>query len=166
MNELIRLGFVYDIEVVHRGFVIARERAHNLMPVEGLNHILSTVIGGGTQVGTWYVGIFEGNYTPLLTDTAATFPALATECTAYDETTRREFVDGAVAGGAVNNSASRAEFTSNADKTIYGGFIASASGKGATTGTLLSAVRFASPKSFPDEAVLRITAGLTLANPS
>ena len=57
-----------------------------------------------------------------------------------------------------------AEFTSNADKTIYGGFMSSASAKGATSGVLSSIVRFSSPKTFSIDTVLRVSAGLTLVS--
>jgi hypothetical protein len=166
LYQHIEAGVVYEVELVRKGQVIARERVHNLMPTEGLNHLISVGVKGGTQIGTWYIGLFEGNYTPLATDTAAAFPAAATECTAYDETTREEFVDGAAAAGAVNNSASKAEFTLNASKTLYGAFMASAPAKGATTGVLLSAARFASPKAGEAGDIIRVTGGLTLANPA
>lgn len=160
MNTVLRPGFVYTVETIDRhGNVLDVERIHNLMPTEGLNHLIATEFKGGTQVATWYIGLYEGNYTPTASDTAATFPALATECVAYDESTRVEFVDGAVSSGAMDNSASRAEFTFNADKTVYGGFISSAAAKSATSGVLSSVVRFSSPKQPGDGGVLRVTAG-------
>ena len=56
----------------------------------------------------------------------ATLPALATECTAYSETTRVPLTTGAVSGGATSNAANIAEFTFPVAKTVYGAFIASA----------------------------------------
>ena len=156
-------GFEYLVEVVDKhGRVRDSEVIKNLMPTEGLNHMLNTELKGGAQVSSWYMGLFSGNYTPLAGDTAATFPGSATESSAYDEATRELLVFGTVAAGAVDNSAARAEFTMNATVTIYGGFIASASAKGATSGVLLSAVKFASPKALADDEVLRVTAGFTL----
>lgn len=165
MNTNIRSGFVFTIETLDRdGNVIDVETQHNLMPTEGMNHMLSTEFAGGAQVATWYVGIFEGNYTPTPADVASTFPSLATECTAYAAATRPEFVEGAVVAGAINNSASKAEFVFTADKTVYGGFISSAAAKGAVSGVLASIVRFASPKSPGNGGTLRVTAGITLSS--
>ena len=163
-NELARAGFVFEFEHVRRGVVIDRWTQHNLMPIEGLNHLLGVLLKGSTQIGTWYCGLYEGNYTPISTDTAATFSASATETTAYVEATRVPIVFGAVAGGTVNNAASKAEFTLNADKTIYGGFIASSAAKGATAGVLLSAIKLSSPKAPTAGDILRATAGFTIAS--
>lgn len=164
MNQQLNGGFEYLVEVLRNGEVISSERVHNLMPTEGLDHILSVAMKGGSQVPTWYIGLFEGNYTPVATDTAATLPGLATESTAYDEATRVAWNEGSIVTGALSNSASKAEFTANAVKTIYGGFISSNQTKGSTTGVLLSVVRFGSPKTLEAGSVLRVTAGFTLTS--
>lgn len=163
-NERGRFGFLYVAEVIKNGIVVERERVHNLMPIEGENHLLNVAFKGVTQVVAWYLAPYEGNYTPVSASVAATFPGLATECTTYDEATRVAFVPGTVSAGAMDNAASRAEFTFNAQKVIYGGFLTSVSTKGATSGVLGSAVRFASPKNLDSGAVLRLTAGITLAS--
>lgn len=158
------MGAVYEYELLRDGVVYDRWVEKNLMPLEGVNHVLNVVLKGATPVTSWYVLLYEGNYTPVTGDTAATFPASCTETTAYSGSTRVAFTPGAVSGGTVNNSASRAEFTFTADKTIYGGAIASASAKGAVSGVLLSAVKFGSPKSPTAGDVLRVTAGFTLVS--
>lgn len=162
MNSTAQAGFAYLIEVIKNGVVIDREVAHNVMPTEGANHIISSALTGGSQVSTWYLGLYEGNYTPTVADTAALLPGLAVECTAYTDATRKVWAPGAVAGGSVNNSATKAEFTFNAAKTVYGGFMTSAPAKGATTGALVSVVRFPSPKVLDIDSILRVTAGITL----
>ena len=161
---LARLGFTYDVELVRRGRVVDRERVHNLVPTEGLNLILSILFKGTSVPAAWYIGIFEGNYTPVAGDTMASFPGSATECTAYDESTREVFTAGTVAGGAVNNAASLAEFTLSAEKTIYGAFMSTVATKEATSGSLISAAKFASPKGGEDGDVLRVTAGFTITS--
>jgi hypothetical protein len=164
MNEQLKAGFKYLIETVKDGVVIDSEVAHNLLPVEGINYLVTAGMKGGTQITTFYIGLFEGNYVPQAADTAAGFPGLATECTTYDEITRPEWAEGSVVSGAVNNTTSRAEFTSNALKTIYGGFMSSNPTKGAASGVLLSVVRFSSPKTFEPGTVLRVTAGFTMTS--
>lgn len=164
VQEKLRPRFTYLVEHIRNGEVIDSEVTHNLVPIEGLNHFAGVALKGVAQVGTWYIGLYEGNYTPQLSDTAATLPAAATEVTAYDEATREALVLGTVSGGAVNNSASPAEFTASATKTIRGGFISSAGGKGATTGVLASVIKFTTPKALDDGDVLRVTAGFTFAS--
>lgn len=137
---------VFDTEHRRGGDLIGHDMSANIIPTEGLSHILSVLVAAGTQVTTWYTALFEANVTPAATLTAATFTATTTECIAYDETTRVAYVEGAVSAGAVDNSASRAVFTMNATKTIYGGALLSASAKSATSGTLLAAAKFSASR--------------------
>jgi hypothetical protein len=163
IKEKAKSGFTYLVEVINKdGAVVDSETVKNLMPVEGINHMLGVTMKQAAQVATWYVGLYEGAYTPQSTDLASTFPGLATEATAYDEAARVALVSGPVAGGVVSNTGDRAEFTFNATKSIAGGFISSTSTKGGTTGVLLSAVRFSSPKAVENGFILRITAGLQI----
>jgi hypothetical protein len=161
LTALQNLHFQYTIEVIKDGVVQSTETVDNIMPGEGLNHILNTVLKGGAQYSAWYLGLYEGSYTPTAADTAAAFPAAAIESTSYG-TNRVAFVGGAVASGACDNHNSRAEFTMSANKTIYGGFLVSSQPVSSTSGVLLSAVRFASPKVLEAGSILRITAGISL----
>lgn len=156
------MHFNYEFEHVRNGVVIDRWKEKNLIPNEGLAHMLDVTCKGGSQVGTWYVGIYEGNYNPVATDTAATFPGLATECSAYAEATRQTWNEGAVSGNSVSNTLNKAEFTINASKTIYGCFLVSVAAKGATSGILLSAVKFGTSKAYTAGDVLRVTAPVSL----
>ena len=156
------LGWLYNIEHISRsGQVLSVERVHNLCPTEGLNHLLSIVAAGGSQIATWYCGIFEGDYTPIAGNVMATFSGLATESTAYTEATRPEWVEAAPAAGVITNAASKAVFTINATKTFYGAFLSSSSVKGGTTGVLLSAARFSTAKAMASGEILRITGSIT-----
>ena len=156
------MHFTYIVEHVRGGVVIDTSHETNLVPTQGLTHILDVVCKGGAQVPTWYVAPYEGNFTPSATDTAANLPAAAVECVAYAEAARPTWVEGAIAGGAVTNVDSKAEFTMNATKTIYGCWLASVSGKGSTSGLVLSVVRFAASKTFQSGDIMRITAPVNL----
>lgn len=136
------LGGVFSHKVMRDGVMTEVQHDHNLVVNQGLNHILDVVGHGATQVTTWYIGLFKGNYTPLATDTAANITANSTEATEYDEATRVEWVEAAAASQSITNSASEATFNINATVTIYGAFMVSASTKSGTTGTLLAASRF------------------------
>jgi len=158
------LGGQFSIDHYRKGELIEREAVHNLVVNEGLDHVLNTVFHSGTQIGTWHLGLFEGNYTPAANVTAATIAAQATESTAYDEATRPEYVEAAAANQSVTNSANKATFTINATKTIYGAFLVSNSTKGSTSGTLFSAARFNSPKQVVDDDQLLLTYTFTASS--
>ncbi len=165
MNSALQGGFLYLVEVVDQsGNVVDSEEIHNLVPIEGLNHFLNVVLKGSAQAAAWYVGLFEGNYTPTTNDVMATFAAASTENITYTGGVRKTLTLGTVATGAVDNTANKAEFPFPGNKTIYGGFISSSSAQGGTSGTLLSAVRFSSPKAVAADFTLRITAGFTIAS--
>lgn len=157
MDNQLKVGGRFVIEHVRGGEVIDREDITNLVTNEGLDHLLNTVFHGGTQIASWYLGLFEGNYTPIATVTGATIAQSSTECVAYDEASRQEYNEAAASAQSITNSANRAVFTMNATKTIYGAFLASNSTKGSTSGTLFSAARFASPKSVVDDDQLLLT---------
>ena len=165
MNENCKMGFTYLVEVVDRhGVASQQEIIHNLMPAEGLTHLLSVAFKGAAQNTAWFLGLFEGSYTPVGTDTAATIVGNATECVAYAEATRVAFTSGSAASGTLDNTAARAEFTLTAGKTVYGGFLTSSPTKGSTTGVLMSVVRFTSPKVLESGSILRVTAGVSFTS--
>ena len=165
MNQKLKTGFCYLVEIIDiNGQVRDSETVDNLVPIEGLNHMLGVTLKGAAQINSWFIGLYEGNYTPQSSDTATTFPGSSTETTAYSEAARPVLTLGAATAGAADNAAARAEFTFNATKTIYGGFIASTSAKGSTSGILISAVRFSSPKVLASGEILRVTAGFTLVS--
>lgn len=177
----VKIGFRYTVEILRRPRwlpkrfakyqwgrrlfrVVDSETVDNLMPIEGLNHMLSVEFNAGSQVTTWYVGIFEGNYTPLTSSVMSTFPSLSTECTAYAEATRPAWVEAAPASGLITNTASKAEFTMNATKTIYGTFISSSSTKSGTSGVLASAAKFSAAKTADSGDIVRITHAIQLTS--
>lgn len=163
-DSKLRVGGVFHLEHVRDGEIIDAWDEPNLVVNEGLNALLNIMFGGSTQITTWYVGLFEGNYTPVATVTAANITAASTECITYDETTRPAYTEAAASSQSMTNSASKATFTFNATKTIYGAFLVSASAKSATTGTLFSAARFSSSKAVVAADQLLVTYTLTAAS--
>ena len=162
----LKLGFQYTIEHVRDGKVIASEVIQNLMPTEGSTYFLNAALLAGAQTSTWYVGLFENNYTPVITDGMALFPgaSYANETTAYTETVRQTWQNDSISSGVLVNSTNKAVFTFNATKTIYGAFLTSTNVKGGTSGVLLSAAKFASPKSVSATDILRVVAGIAVVN--
>lgn len=158
-SSSIQLAGKYSGQIIRDGKVVEEFEDSNLVVNEGLNSLLNVYMYASTQITSWYVGIFEGNYTPVATVTAATITAASTESTAYTNSTRPAYVPAAASSQSITNSASRASFVFNASKTIYGAFLVSASAKSATTGTLFSAARFSSSKNVEsgDELLLTYT---------
>ena len=156
---------VFDVEHRRGGDLIARVAGSNIIPTEGLNHILDVIFHGATQVNPWYIALFEGNVTPGASYTAANFASNATECTAYTESARVVFNEGAAAAGVTDNASNRAVFTMNATKTVYGGALLSVSTKSATTGMLAAAARFGNTRNVvaDDELAVKYTLTLTSA---
>lgn len=153
------VGGKYQGQIVRAGRVIDEWEDDNIVVNEGLNSLLEIYFRGSTQITSWFLGVFEGNYTPVAGLTAATVTSASTECTAYASATRPAYSPAAAASQSINNSASRASFVFDATKTIYGAFLVSNSTKSATTGTLFSAARFATAKSVDngDELLLTYT---------
>ena len=126
---------------------------YNLIPTEGLNHILGVALYSTSKINTWYVAPFSGNVTPGAGWTAANFASTATEITSttdgFVETTRQAWTPAAPASGAISNTASKAELTvamSSGNLTVYGLGLLSNSTRGSTSGVLASASRFATAR--------------------
>ncbi|MDR3158998.1 MAG: hypothetical protein LBU11_08350 [Zoogloeaceae bacterium] len=163
--ETSRAGFCYRLEhFAANGERLHRLRSQNLMPEVGMNYVVGAAFGGQSPASAWYIGLFSGGYTPYPPDTMASFPLNAQEFTQYAGNTRVPFTPRPPEAGGIDNAANRAEFVFTGDGEIKGGFIASSSGKGATSGILVSAVRFSSPILVHPEETLRVLAGFALVS--
>lgn len=168
-NENVLPISIWDVEHVRNGEILSKTTDRNTVTNEGLNALLDIMFSAGTQITNWYILIFETNTTPSTSTTYAT--PVFTECTTYDETTREAFVEAGAASQTISNSASRAEFTMNASKTIYGGALVgggsapSTKGNTAGGGKIFCASKFTESKVLVDDDVLRVTVTITAANP-
>ncbi len=104
----------------------------NIVTHEGIDALLDIMFHTSTQIATWYVGITESDTPAAATMTYAV--PVYTECTAYTESVRQEFVEAASSSQVITNTASKATFTINATKTLYGAFLVSNSTKADTAG--------------------------------
>lgn len=162
-NSKFRLGFVYTVEAFDAsGQHLGTDTVHNLVPEEGVAKFLDILFNGAPQLD-WFVGIYGNNYVPVFSNTAANFPALAGEITAYESATRPAYEGGDPTGGIVINTLAKAEFVMTSDATVRGGFISSSGVKGGTTGTLASAVLFPTPRQPGVGGTLRVTAGFQIS---
>lgn len=138
---------------------------HNIVVNQGLDHLLDATLAGQTQITAWYVALFEANYTILSSTTASNFATNATESTAYSESTRQAWTpNGAASGQSVSNSSSKATFSINATKTMYGAALLSSSTKSGTSGKMYAGGQFSSSRSVISGDSLLVTATFTSAD--
>ena len=135
---------------------------------EALTNMLNVWLHGGVQNTAWYIGLYSGAVIPADGWTGANWASLATEFTAYAETTRVEWQEGAAANKAISNSGREAMFTfSGTNNTVRGAVLCQAPAKGAQTGLLVAATNFAAARtglSAPDQ--LGVSYTLTAADAS
>jgi len=168
IKSIIPVGTWWEIEHYRKGKLIDKWAQKNVITTEGLNHMLNVTFDGATAIATWYMGLFEDDYTPLITDTYAT-PGF-TESAAYDEATRPAFVEAAATAKIITNSASKATFTISGTKTIYGAFLCGGGTSGNTKedteggGTLFASSKFATAKDVVDDDILMVVCSITLAD--
>jgi len=166
-NSKYKLAGHFNYQHIRDGVIIDEWKEPNLVVDEGLEYALANSFDGATpSETTWFIGLFTGNYTPVNTDTAATFPADATETTTqYSEATRPVWVQAGVTANAIGNSASPGIFTFTAPTTnVYGAFLVSSNVKGGTAGILTAASRFASLRVMLDTDKLNVTYVLTASS--
>lgn len=114
-----------------------KDHFDNLVVTEGIEYLLGILLKGEVASDPWYIGLTDGTPTTDAADSLTGTHAGWSEVTAYSESTRQEFVDGAISSGEVDNSTSKASFSINADGTTIGGaFLADDSTQG-SNGTLL-----------------------------
>lgn len=130
----------------------------NLTASEGLDDILNQYYKGSSYTAAHYIGLTDGTPTFASGDTMESHPGW-TEVTDYTEASRQSLVWGAVSGGSVDNSASKATFSINSDSTtVGGGFVTTDDDKTATAGTLIGGGAFsAGDKSLDSGDSLNVT---------
>lgn len=122
----------------------------NRVVKEGLIDILKVYFTGGAQQTAFYLAPYSGNVTPQDSWTAANFAANATEFEGYTSATRVQWTPTApTTVASVGNSANIAASTLilNAAANLYGiAMIGGANTKSATTGKLVAASPFETPR--------------------
>ncbi|MDD5523528.1 MAG: hypothetical protein PHI84_22145 [Kiritimatiellae bacterium] len=163
--QAVNVSSIWNVEHWRMGTLLGITQDHNLVTNEGKNSLLNIMFHAATQIATWYFVLFEDDYTPLATNTYAV-PGF-TETEAYDELTRPEFVEIESTAQTTNNSVSKATFTFNATKTIYGGGLVgggtdpAVKADAAGGGVLYCSAKFAETKPVASTDVLKVWITLT-----
>ena len=134
----------------------------NNLPDEGLMYLLTVGLYNGTKLPTWNLALYAANYTPLAGLTAASFPATASEITSntegYTEATRPVWTPSAPANNMIDNLANKTAFTiaTASSLVVNGAALLSESTKGAVTGKLVSATKFAQARTLYNTDVFNL----------
>jgi hypothetical protein len=145
------------------GSIAWTDDIHNMATTAGLNHMLNTEFGGGTQSTTWYMGVINNSgFSGLAAADTMSSHAGWTEYTSYSESVRQTWTAASAASGSTSNS-STVNFTVNASSTsVYGFFLVSDSTKSGTTGTLFATAALTTVQSPTNGQVLKVTYTITL----
>ena len=156
----------YIGQIIRDGKIIDEFDIENLVVNQGLNYMLGATLAGGSQITTWYIGLFSGNYTVLATDTASVIASNSTEATAYTAGARQAWTanSSTVTGESTSNSSAQASFTFNSSITVYGGFLISSATLSGTSGTLFSGAQFGASKAVVSGDILLLTYTFTAAS--
>lgn len=129
----------------------------NLVVKEGLIHILNVALGTTAKPAGYFLALFSGNTAPDNTWTAASFAAVSNEVVSqtegYTGATRPAWTPtNASANASIDNFTSAAEMTmaTSGTLTVTGAALLTSSQRGGTTGVLVSASKFAVPRTFQD----------------
>jgi hypothetical protein len=160
---------IWDWEHYRHGKLIDKWRDKNIIPNESLDDILDVYFSDGTQKTTHYLLIYESDTSPAAGMTYAV--PVFTESTAYTESTRPAWTEAGVSSQSITNSASKASFTMNASKTIYGagmvcgGTDADTKGDTAGGGVLNHVAAFTSgSKAVENADVLKVTVTISASD--
>lgn len=140
----------------------------NIITTEGLNSLLDVYLDAATQITAWYIGPVETDTTAAITQTYAV--PVFTEWDGYTEAARQALAMAAASGGVSTNTASKATFTANETKTLYGAALFGGGTSASTIantnggGVLFCYSKFSSAKEVESGDVFKVTLSVTIAN--
>lgn len=165
-NDSLKLAGWYEEGVNGRDFRVHK----NLIPDAGILHVLGVVWGATAKISAWYIAPFSGATAPAAGWTAANFASNASEITSttegYSESVRQQAVMGSAASGAIDNYSSKASFSIVCTTTlsITGAGLLSSNVRGGTSGTLSSAIQFATAREVQNADVWQAGYRVTLSD--
>lgn len=130
----------------------AWEACDNRIVDEGIAHILNVALGSKAKPSAYYLALFNGAAAVDANWTAANFPSVAGELVSmtdgYTSATRPQWMPTDTNTNSIDNMTNVATITiaTTSQLTITGVALLTSSNKGGTTGTLISAFRYPSPR--------------------
>lgn len=131
-------------------------RTENLIPTEGLAHILNVALGTTPKPASYHLALFSAAAQPQASWTAASFASTASEIVSmtegYSSATRPTWTPANTTTNSIDNMAAVAKVTMKtaSSLTVQGAAMLTNSSKGGTTGALVSASKYAAPRVFQD----------------
>lgn len=131
-------------------------RTENLIPTEGLAHILNVALGTTPKPASYHLALFSAAAQPAANWTAASFASTASEIVSmtegYSSATRPTWTPANTATNSIDNMAAVAKVTMKTagNLTVQGAAMLTNSSKGSTAGALISASKYAAPRVFQD----------------
>ncbi|MEG2749120.1 MAG: hypothetical protein RR939_06870 [Acinetobacter sp.] len=132
------------------------QTTHNLVVNEGLAHLLNVAMGTTAKPAGYYLALFSGATAPAANWTAANFSAVAAEIVSmtegYTNATRPQWTPQNTSTNSIDNFNAVAQVTiaTSSQLTVTGAAMLTNSTKGGTTGTLISASKYAAARVFQD----------------
>lgn len=120
-----------------------KEEYDNIVFDVGITDLIEKYFKGAGYTAAWYVGLVNNGGVFAAANTMAAHAGWA-ENIQYSQSNRPQLILGTMGNKTVNNTASKAQFTMNANATIMGTFLSTSNTKGGTTGILYSAAAFLS----------------------
>ena len=145
------------------------EIGRNTFTTAGMAFLLNTIFHDISKAASdiWYCGLFKGNITPVLADTAAKLGNgnAYNECqdADYDDplTNRPAYTPVDTVTAVITNAAAKAHFVMAGGITVYGAFLVDAAAKTAITGTLMCAKRFGTSRAVIADDEIYVTYQIT-----
>ena len=132
------------------------QTTHNLVVNEGLAHLLNVAMGTTAKPAGYYLALFSGATAPAANWTAANFATVAAEIVSmtegYTSATRPQWTPQNTSTNSIDNFNAVAKVTiaTSSQLTVTGAAMLTNSTKGGTTGTLISASKYAAARVFQD----------------
>ena len=126
----------------------------NLLPTEGLAHLLNVALGTVAKPAGYYLAIFSGSAAPAANWSAASFAAVANEIISMSEghtnASRPQWTPSTTSTGSIDNMTSVATLTiaTASQLNVTGAALLSSGQRGGTNGVLVSASLYAAPRVF------------------
>jgi len=166
-----KLGFQGFVTAEHRrnGEVLCRQSGKNTFTTEGMAFMLNTMFHDIAKAAAhiWYVGIFKNNVTPSLADTATKLGSgnAYGECqdADYDNplTNRPVYATEDTTTAVISNVNAKAHFVMNSSITVYGAFLTNKQAKTDSSGTMMCAKRFGTPRAVIADDEIYVTYQVT-----
>lgn len=134
----------------------------NLVVNEGLTHLLNVALGSTAKPAGYYLALFSGATAPAANWTAANFASVASEIVSmtegYTNATRPAWTPANTSTNSIDNFASVASLTiaTAATLNVTGAAMLTNSVRGGTTGTLISASKYAAARTFQNGDVYEV----------